>query len=233
MRAATTFLAVVGLTAGLLSCGGDDRTTATSTSTPSAPTTAASVTTVAATAPAVPPASALLTVADLGASWQVSNAINDMDLASFAQVPCDDVAVNPTIVARLTASTGVQFEPVDRSYKHLMQLVTVGVPTQLAADLQALHDATATCPSGEPSATTVSVRPFDLPAGLGDQRFGQLLRGYEGDSLWYVRGAVVRVGGIAVSIGLVEIVSDVRATPTVSDAAFVELATIAVAKLTT
>lgn len=229
MRVATTFLAVVGLSAGLLSCGGDDRATTAST----APTTAAPVTTVATTAPAVPPTSALLTVADVGPTWQVSNAINDMDLASFAQVPCDGVAVNPAVVARLTASIGVQFEPVDRSYKHLMQLVAVGAPTQLAADLQALHDATATCPSGEPSASTVGVQPFALPAGLGDQRFGQLLRGYEGDSLWYVRGAVVRVGGIAVSIGLVEIVSNAQPVPTISDAAFVELVTTAVAKLTT
>lgn len=225
MRAATTLLVVVGLSAGLLSCGGDDATT-------TSPTTAAPVTTVATRAPAVPPATALLTAADVGSGWQLSNEINDMDLAAFAQIPCENVALNPTTVTRLTASIGVQFEPVDHSYRHIMELVAVGVPTQLAADLQALRDATATCPTAEPTATTVSVQPFDLPA-LGDQRFAQLLRGYEGDSLWYVRGAYVRVGGVAVSVGLTEIVAGVGATPTITDATFVQLVTTAVAKLST
>lgn len=178
----------------------------------------------------------LLTLADVGSAWKAGEAINTEDLSSVAQsLPCGDSALEPTVAKRLTAVTGVQFEPADRSYKHLIELVITGRPEQLHGDLQALFATMEMCPTtaSSPSASTPTVTKLTIPA-LGDQRAAYVLIGAESagsPTTWYVRDAAVRVGSVAITFGLTEILSSPQDKPQISDATFVQLLQTAVGKV--
>ena len=51
------------------------------------------------------------------------------------------------------------------------------------------------------------------------------------EATWYVRSATVRVGSVAMTLGLTEILPTPQATPQITDAEFVHLVETAAAKL--
>lgn len=228
MRTPMSMIAAVGIAIALVACG--DEGTSTQTTVPAATTAAPTTTTSADQLKAV-----LLDAGDIWEGWKVGENITPEDLASFAQSPCENVAVNPTIAQRLTAATGIQFEPIDRSYKHMIELVVTGDPKQLDTDLQALIGATQSCPS---VASTIAgggsgtVHELSIPT-LGDQRAAFVYTALESASgpTWYIRSAIVRVGSLAVGLGLTEILSTAQDKPQISDEQFVKLLETAVAKL--
>lgn len=197
---------------------------ASTSSTSSGPTTTVSVATLT---------QRLLTVGDLPSGWQLASPINEMDLVAFANLPCDNAAINPLAVKRLTASTGIQFEPVGAASGHMIELVTTGDPTQLAKDVGMLIGAREEACSGADATSDgapLTITQLPLPSTLGDQR--NAYSGHAGpESTWFGRSAVVCVGGIAVMIGLTEVRSSPTAAPTISDAAFVQLVQTAVQRL--
>lgn len=228
MRSRTRFLILVVLAllvaAVAASCGDDDAgetttpTTAASTTTTSAPTNLSAV---------------LLTAGDVGARWKLGQDVNEADFHDATNVPCPDVAVNEAITHRLTPVAGVQFEPADGSYEHLIEFVVTGEASQLATDLQAFLDAIASCPSVPMTAgTSTAIRPLTIPS-LGGQRAAFTMTGTEsaGGPTWFVRTATVRIGGRAAQIGLTEILTTPQQTPVISDAEFVALVEKAAAKL--
>ena len=162
-RSSLLVLAVV-VALSLAACGGG---TSDETATTAAPTTGA--TSTAAVLPTVDELDAmLLTVDDVFAGWQLASPVNEADLADSVQVPCDNTAINPTIEERLQAVTGVQFEPADRSYAHLIEFATVGDPARLAADLDVLFGALDSCgPSftGQGGTGSGTLEELALPAG--------------------------------------------------------------------
>jgi putative hemolysin len=176
----------------------------------------------------------LLETSDVGSDWQLGPPITEADLTDATQLPCPDTAISPTIADRLTPITGVQFEPVDHSSKHLIEFAVTGRPEQLGADLQVLFDAMDTCAATTPTTIgtgSLTVEPLTIPE-LGDQRAGYVLIGVESaDATWYVRDAEVRVGSIAIEVSLTEILQTIDVEPSVSDAEFVQLVQTAVAKL--
>lgn len=179
----------------------------------------------------------LLSVRDVGAGWKLGSPINAADLASIGKsVPCPGNALSPAVAERLTAVTGIQFEPTDHSYKHLIELVITGDPAQLANDLQSLFkamDACATAASTAPGTRKVTVTKLQLPP-LGDQQGGYAAAARVGSAhssgIWYARNAAVRTGPVAVVLGLTEILAP-QTRPQISDAAFVDLLRTAVGKL--
>lgn len=176
----------------------------------------------------------LLAVGDLGTGWQVGPAVNEADLGDAIQFPCEDMGLNPTIAARLLPVTGIQFEPTDRSAAQLIEFAMVGDATRLAADLKIYFDGLDECANTTiPGATSGAVGALTIP-NLGDQRAAFAARAQVppgSTTTWYVRTAVVRVGGTAVQISLTEILSTAQEQPRVSDAAFVTLLQTAVARL--
>ena len=90
------------------------------------------------------------------------------------------------------------------------------------------------CAAVTPTTTgtgTLTVEQFAIPA-LGDRRAAYILTGVESaDSTWYVRDAEVRVGSIAIGVGLTEILPTPQDEPSISDAEFVRILQAAVAKL--
>ena len=219
-------VAVVGLVGALVGCGSDDSAGGSTSSS------AAVETTVPISVDVL--SSMLLEVGDVGAGWQAGPEITDADLADATQLPCPDTAINPTIADRLTPATGVQFEPDDQSYRHLVQFIVNGSPDRLAADLQVFHDAMDACAATTPTSTdtgSLTVSRLSIPE-LGDQGAGYLLVGVESpDAVWYVRQASVRIGGIAVQVGLTEILQSPQNEPAITDAEFFALLEAAVAKV--
>ena len=222
-RVASVF-AVLGLTAALVACG----------SAGPASRTAATASSTTGTISAAQLTARLLSAAAVGAGWQVGSPINPLDLASFGQVPCDEATLDPAVTTRLTATTGIQFEPSDGSYKHLIELVVVGDPQRLAADLTTLLGAIESC-GGAPStkAKNGMLHKLTVPA-LGEQRAAYV--GSIGESpgspiTWYGRFGFVRVGSVAVSLGLTEILASTQDKPHVSDGEYVLLLKAAVAML--
>ena len=177
--------------------------------------------------------SLLLDTSDVGAGWQVGPEVTDADLNDAHQIPCPDFAINPVIAARLRPIVGAQFEPVDRSSKHLIEFAVSRDPEQLDADLRVLFDAMDACSASTPTTTatgSLTVAPLTLPS-LGDQRAAYMLIGVESSEVtWYVRSADVRVGPVGITLGLTEILADPDAAPSVSDDEFVDLVTAAVTK---
>jgi hypothetical protein len=222
MYARLGVVALLGLGVTFLGCG-DDETTA--------PTTTESTATTVAVAELD---SMLLDAADVGTGWQVGPAVTDADFADSTQIPCPDTAINPTIADRLTPVTGVQFEPTDGSPRHLIEFMLSGEPDRLDADLQAMFGAMDACAATTPTTTetgSLTVEPLAIPE-LGDQRAAYTLVGVEApDTTWYVRDASVRVGSLAVEVGLTEILQSPDDQPSISDAEFVQLLETAVAKL--
>jgi putative hemolysin len=226
MYARLGLVALLGCAGVLLGCGDDEATRDTT------PSTSASVATTVPTQEQLD--AMLLATTDVGSDWQLGPPITDADLTDATQIPCPDTAINPTIADRLTPITGVQFEPVDRSSKHLIEFAVTGQPEQLGADLQVLFDAMDACAATTPTTIgtgSLTVKPLTIPE-LGDQRAGYALIGVESaDATWYVRDAEVRVGSIAVEVGLTEILQTPDDEPSISDAEFVQIAQTAVGKL--
>ena len=228
-------IAVLGLVGALFACGGDGTSLNTTNPTSSVPATATSnsvtTTTTMSTAQLD---SMLLDVGDVGGGWQLGPEVTDADVSDSTQLPCNDMALNPTIIERLTPVTGIQFEPTDRSYKHIIEFLVTGEPQRLALDLHFYFEGMEACAATTPTtvgAGNLTVEPFTIPM-LGDQRAAYVLTGVESpDATWYVRSAEVRVGSIATEVALTEILSTPEDEPTVTDAEFVQLLETAVAKL--
>lgn len=221
MYARVGIAVVFGLAGVLAGCGGDDTAT---------PTTESAAT----TAPVSDLETMLLGASDVAANWQVGPPITDADLTDATQIPCPDTAINPTIADRLTPVTGIQFEPTDGSPVHLIEFVRTGEPDRLAADLQVLFDAMDACAATTPTTTetgSLTVGSLAVPE-LGDQRAAYTLIGVEApDATWYVRRASVRVGSLAVEVGLTEILQTPGDEPSISDDEFVRLVGTAVGRL--
>jgi hypothetical protein len=229
-------IAVLGLVGALFACGDDGPSGKTTTATSPGPaittTTDSSTTTTA--VPTAQLDSMLLDVGDVGEGWQVGPAVTEADFSDAVQFPCDDMALNPTIIERLTPVTGIQFEPTDGSYNHLIEFLVTGDPQRLALDLQVYFEGMEACAATTPTTMgsgTLTVARFTIPV-LGDQRAAYVLTGVESpDATWYVRSAEVRVGSIATGVALTEILSTPDAEPTVTDAEYVHLLETAVTKL--
>lgn len=219
-----TLLGAFALALTFTACGDD--TTTEDTTTPS--TTASSTTAPATTAPA-DLTSQLLTVEDVGETWQLGNPVNELDFGDVLQLPCPDVVVNPSAMEGLTGDAGVQFEPADGSYQLLMEVLTVGDDAQLASHVRAYFSAWSVCLADPPEGTVAE--PLDIPT-LGDQQMA--FRGTNevpDEGIWLARSAMVQVGGSFVMLNLIEVVPSVDATPTVSDEEFVGILETAISKI--
>lgn len=228
-------VAVVLVAAGCGSggTGGGTTTTAATVATTGAPSTTAAPTTVGpgsgSTAGAADLAGRLLTAGDLPAGWQAGPAVNEQDLGDAGQIACPEVSLDPAVARRLRPVTGAQFEPADRSSRHLIEFVTTGEPAALDTDLKVYVAAMGSCPAGGP----VTVEPLTLPA-LGQQQAGFRTKATVAPgTVWYVRSGIVRVGPVAVSVNLTEILAAADQPPTVTDDAFVAIVARAVARLGT
>lgn len=228
MRSPLHQLAVLGLVAVVVACGDSG------TSDETTPVSIITTPTATATVPASDLETMLLDVADVGPGWELGNAVNDQDFADVVQLPCPDTGVNPTILERLTGESGIQFSPTDRSYRHIIETLVTGEPQRLTTDLEVLFDAVQPCPPSEssPGTPTPTYAQLDLPL-LGDQRLAAVFIGAESkQATWHVRTAWVRVGSVAMTLRLTEILATPDDTPQVADAEFVQLAETAAAKLT-
>lgn len=224
MLTRTRFIVVLGVVGTLLACGSDGTSGNTANPTPSTPPT---------TIISIAPLDSMLDVSDVGAGWQVGPPVTDADFSDSIQIPCTEVALNPTIIERLTPNSGFQFEPTDSSYKHIIELLVTGEPQQLEGDLQAYFEAMEGCEatSSTTTGTGTRVEQFTIP-DLGDQRAAYVLTATASpDATWHVRDARVRVGSIAIQLGLAEILPTPQDEPSVTDAEFVQLLQTAVAKL--
>ena len=174
----------------------------------------------------------LLTAADAGAGWQQAGPVGDADFDDAGQIPCENSALDPTVRQRLRPVTGVQFEPADRSSKHLIEFAVSAAPDRLKTDLEALFGAMDSCTSAPASGSGgVQVAKLDVPKA-GDQRAGyRMVASVSADSAWHVRMATVRVGASAITVGLTEVVASPTAAPTISDADFGRLVQTAAKKL--
>lgn len=203
-------MVIVVALAGLLMACGDDGTTT------------------------VAPHSPLLDLADTGPGWRLGPDVNDADFADSTQLPCDDMALNPTINARLTPVAGIQFEPTDGSSRHLIEFLITGDTQRLEADLQAYFEAMNDCAAATPVTTgagTLTVKAFGIPP-LGDQRAAYAMTAVlSPEATWHVRTATVRVGSLAARVALTEILTEPDTQPTIADDDFVRLVEVAVAEL--
>jgi hypothetical protein len=229
MRDRLRVLVLVALSVVLVACGGAGTTTSeTSTGRQSSG---------GQTAMSIAPSQArLLTVSDLGTGWQPGAAINASDLAAFAQLPCEQSSLEPAVAKRLTAVTGVQFDPSDSSYKQLIELVVTGAPSQLDRDLRSLFDGIAAC-SGEAASSAkvmkVIVKSLSIPP-LGDQRAAYSITQSGSSSAattLCVRVGYVRLGSVAVALGLADFQATARGGSLLSDGTYVQFLKTAVAKL--
>ncbi|HET6965918.1 MAG TPA: hypothetical protein VFH58_14180 [Acidimicrobiales bacterium] len=192
-----------------------------------APSTTATSSTTAAPSTTVPTAAQLqarlLGAGDVGAGWQAGENITPEDLSSIAHAnPCGDDKIDPAVAKRLTAVTGMQFEPADRSYEHFIELVVTGDPTQLDSDLHALMADLESCPA---------VKDLSIPK-LGDQQAAYVMTAEESaNAVWHVRNAVVRIGPVAVVVGMTEVLPSAQATPQISDETFTKVLRTAVTKV--
>ena len=232
MRARTSFIVVFGLAVVLGACGSSTKTGKTTTSTSATSVTTTTVATQALRA-------RMLDASDVGAFWKVGNPLNPMDLSSFAQIPCPNITVDPAVAKRLTAVTGVQFEPRDNSYKHMIEMAVTGEPGQLNSDVQRFIDAMNACAASVASTSTTSgtgtVTGTKLPIpALGDQRaawVGYMTESPGSQARWYSRNGVVRVGSTTIGLGLTEILSTPQDKPRFSNEEFVRILKTAVDKI--
>jgi hypothetical protein len=174
----------------------------------------------------------MLRVADVGAGWKLGSPLNEADYADAGNPPCEDMALNPTILARLVPIAGAQFEPVDGSSRHLIEFGLTGDPDRLAADLAIVDEGYGECAT---AGSDVEVRELRLPA-VGDQRFGYVMTASQpvdgGTATWYVRMGTVRRGSVAVQVALTEILASKDAKPALTDDAFFSLVRAAATRLT-
>ena len=172
----------------------------------------------------------LLTAADVGPGWQTGQPLNSADLAAFAQLPCERSTLSPAVAKRLSAATGVQFEPTDRSYKHVIELVVTGESARLADDLASLFAAVESCST---SGSGVDVERLPTPQ-LGDQRAAYAIHqpGPSGSTTTiYVRTGYVRLGSSAVALGLADFGATTTGKSQITDETYLALLNAAVAKL--
>jgi hypothetical protein len=228
MKTTMTLLALLGLTVAGAACGEDEATEST----------AAPVTTVAevTTTRPVDLDTLLLDASDVGEGWTANTELSVEDLGSLAQSPCENTAPNPTIAARLQPTAGVIFEPDDGSMQGIQELAVEGEPSQLAADLDIVFEATDQCigvESTTPDAEKVTYEALEIPQ-LGDQQMAATVTAFEPpdfQTTWRGHSAIVRVGGVAIMLNQFEILSSPDDEPTTSDADFIALLETAVAKL--
>lgn len=229
MQRAVGLVVALGLSAALVSCG----SATTSRSAPAPQTTSSTLSRTQLQ-------TRLLTVGDVGSAWQkgqdqVGEAITPEDLASVGtSIPCSDVAMDPALAKRLTAVTGVQFQPADHSPKHLIELVITGQPGQLDSDLRALVGIMDTCAARTATTTGTSnltLKKLALPT-LGEQQAAYVMTdSVDSSGVFYVRNAIVRRGSVAVVLGLMEGLATVQDKPQISDATFVAMLRTAVDKV--
>lgn len=184
----------------------------------------------------------LLTVSDLGTSWKLGSPINEADLSDLANQiaePCPGTAMNPTIAARLAPHHAVQFEASDGGPLMIMATIVAGEGGKLTGDVAAYIGSVQGCIDAGPItpeptdglAGTIVYTAIALPE-LGDQRFAWLATSPEpAEGTWYGRNAVVQVGDVAISVGLLEVISSTDGTPTVSDAEFIDMVKTATERL--
>ncbi len=236
-RSAAVALCVTGLgLAGALSaCGSKTASTTTQPPTTLATTTVAATTT---TLSAAELTSRLLTSADIGGGWTPAQDITAADLGGLGESPCENVAINPTIAARLVASVGVILKPDDGTPRGIKETVVIGEPDRLARDLDAVFGAATDNCIGKDLTTKdgekVRMQTFVLP-DVGDQRSAiSVTVGEPPDfrSTWKGHQAIIRLGSIAVAITEFEVVGSPDQAPRMSDAQFVQLVQQAAAKLT-
>jgi hypothetical protein len=216
MRRSTGILALLALLTGLTACSGSSTKPATS------PTPGPTATSTAALE------DGLLAAADLGNGWRVGNAVNQEDRKAFAQLPCDSAKLDASVATRLTAVAGRQFEPTDRSYQHVMELVVTGSPGRLDADLRAIFAALASCPPTGP----VTVRERSIPS-VGEQRAAYTFTQAppRSRSVLLVRVAYVRTGAVALMLGVTDFQAAAPGTSTFTDATVEKLLGKAVERL--
>lgn len=225
MHARIALVAIFGLAGVLAGCGDDGPGSVA----PTEPTTPTS------TAPSSGEdlESLLLVADDLGAGWELGQPVNEFDFTDSTQIPCDTMAINPVIAARLTPTTGVQFTPADDSTQFVAEFAVAGQADRLEADLYFFAEGMDACAASTASAdqTGLRVERFSLPA-VGDQSMAfTMIGGEPSGPTWHLRSARVRVGTIAITLNVTEIGADDPTQPTMSDAEFVELLETAVAKL--
>jgi hypothetical protein len=211
---ALLMLTAIGLSATLVACGSSDAGKQTGTPSTGIPS-------------ATQLEARLLDVGDVGAGWKLGQPITPEDLSSVSQsIPCTGVTIDPSVAKRLTAVTGRQLEPADRSAKHMIELVITGTSRQLDADLQTLARAMDSCSvkTGTSQGTsTLTVKKLAVPK-LGDQQAAYVMTdSADSAGAFYVRNAFVRVGTVAVAFGLMEVVAAPQDKPQVSDDTFVKI----------
>jgi hypothetical protein len=233
MKISRCVVIAAGLSLVAAGCGSDSEPSASSTS--SSSTGSSSTSGPSSTASVVDLDAMLLTAAEGPEGWVVMGDMSPEDLGSLGDPICPDTAINPTIIARLKATSAVILEPADGSLKGMQELLVTGEPDRLAADLDIVFDTVEVC--GEEFTTVdgekVQYVPFDIP-DLGDQRNATTLKAFEPpdfQTTWLGHSAVVRVGSVALMLNQFEIVDTPDTEPSMSDAEFMEILERAVAKL--
>lgn len=226
MRRLTHCVAVAVLAVTAASCSDDDDV--------------ADTTVTTATTMGVPPAAAveamLLTADEIEAQfggdpgWTVEPIDYEEGLSGYLQLRCDDVVLDPTIVERLTAAAGIDGGREDGN-ANLAEFLLAGDAEQLSADLDAWRAADESC-AATPSTTadTSATRELAVPE-LGDEQFAETgtCEGWGPDSQSY--SALVRIGTVAIIVGVCEGAVSEGAELLISDEEFVQLLEAAVAKV--
>lgn len=181
----------------------------------------------------------LVTQDDVGADWKRSNDLSVEDLSSLADEPCPGTKLDAAVVKRMTATVGVQYEPVVEGLSGIQQLALEGDAAQLTKDVDALFAAMKTCLDKDITAEEgEKVRYTDLALGadIADQVYGVSVMATEPPDFqrtWRGFSAIARVDGKVFLINAFEIVAtpDTPATFTADD--FTALLTKAVARMRT
>lgn len=179
------------------------------------------------------PAPGLLTLGDVGTSWKVGPQVTDETFADATQIPCTGMSLDAAVAARLRPTLGVQFEPVNKTYLFLSELVTIGNAEGLSSDLNTYVAAEKVC-AETPNNGLLEFKEIAFPS-LGDQSSAWLLSAYDNGSssaIWHIRAAVVRVGGTIVNVNLTEALETPTQDLTIPDSEFRRLVTVAVSKVT-
>lgn len=217
----TCLVAALALAVTAAACGDDDEKGDT---TPTTTTTA-----VPTTIPTTAQLEAMLLTADDIEGWQVGEDINPQDLASSSQLPCEGVTLDPAVAERLIAETGVQFVPAGEQYANLIELLITGDAAQLEDDLHAYREAFQSClaATSTTSDTQVGGRELSLP-DLGDQQWAYAVT-MGGKPVGY--SSYVRVGSVAVNLGVYEPLFEGETESKIGDDEFVTLLETAIAKV--
>ena len=176
----------------------------------------------------------------MGSGWKPETEITAADLGGIGELPCSgvpDLAINPTIAARLVAATGIILSPTDGTPRGIKEILVTGEPDRLARDLEAVIGAATDNCIGKDLVTKdnekirMEVLALD---GFGDQRSAiTVMVGEPPDyqSTWRGYQAIVRVGSVAIMISAFEVMGTPDAKPVMDAAGFVRLVEQAVSKL--